>query len=135
MEQLGYISQAGLLLLTHAYFSNIAFRFRWQHYRNFATEMPRKYEVKGFAELSPHQITHQLFGHLNAGDKIAVTGRFFRKEATTNTNTSLSNQIASALESRGLVVRLISTDNAMEDFCFLKSAKKELVGKASAQFF
>ncbi|KAG7357865.1 hypothetical protein IV203_014452 [Nitzschia inconspicua] len=120
------------------------------HYRGFATEMPKVFRTKGFQELGPYDIAHQLFGHLQAGDKVAIVGRFVYQEmnkpkttdtaittnTTNTTNTSSSStttattthQIVEALESRGLIVRTITGGDAMQDFCFLKSAQRELVG-------
>ena len=75
----------------------------------------------GFVELSPHQIAHDLFGHLKPGEKVAITGRFV--------TSGRISEVVTALESRGLIVRQIAGEDPMSDFCFLKSAKKKLVGK------
>jgi hypothetical protein len=98
-----------------------------KHYRDFASEMPKRFSSLGFEELRPQDVAYRLFGNLQAGDKIAITGRFVDQNGATNTSTI--SQIVSALESRGLIVRLVQGGGAMEDFCFMKSAKKELVGK------
>ena len=38
--------------------------------------MPKAYAKKGYQELSPYKIAYELFGNLQAGDKVAITGRF-----------------------------------------------------------
>jgi hypothetical protein len=123
------------------------------HYRGFATEMPKAYRTKGYQELSPYKIAYQLFGNLQAGDKIALVGRFVNQETktrttissanhnlTTNTNTTTTTttattqQIVTALQSRGLIVRVITGGDVGQDFCFLQRAQKELVGMARSTF-
>lgn len=74
---------------------------------------------KGFTELSPNQTASDLFGHLNPGDKVAMVTRFTAKEAKPFTD---------ALEARGLKVRVIGGQSGTEDFCFLMSAQKEMIG-------
>ena len=88
------------------------------HFRNFWSEL--KKEKQGFKEeLSPNKTANELFGHLQPGDKIAVTTRY---------NNSLSQLYVGALKNRGLNVRLISGQSDTEDFCFLMHAKKSLLG-------
>jgi len=95
------------------------------HFRNFWSEL--KKEKQGFKEeLSPNKTANELFGHLQPGDKIAVTTRY---------NNSLSQLYVGALKNRGLNVRLISGQSDTEDFCFLMHAKKELVGTHMSKFF
>jgi hypothetical protein len=111
------------------------------HYRGFAKEMPRAHRKKGYQELSPYRIAHQLFGRLQPGDKIAIVGRFvdeeakmFQTEDNSTNATSTTHQIVRALQSRGLQVRVVTGGDAMQDFCFLKSAQKELVGMIKSTY-
>lgn len=97
------------------------------HFRNYQSEMPerRAYEM-GFAELSPNKTAMELFGHLQPGiDNVKLTTR-------------VPNQIAKnyvdALEGRGIPATLVSGQSAVEDFCFLRAAQKELAGSARSTF-
>lgn len=98
------------------------------HFRNYESEMPstRAYDM-GFAELSPQKTAKELFGHLKqtADAKVAITTR-------------IPNQIArnrvEALEQEGVQAYLLDDQTAVEDFCFLKESKKELVGNARSTF-
>jgi hypothetical protein len=94
--------------------------------------MPRQYKSKGFQELNPYKIAHELFGNLQAGDKVAITGRFAHMEISDSNSTT--SQIVSALESRGLIARVVMNGGPMEDFCFLKETKKELVGMVMSTY-
>ncbi|KAL3907250.1 MAG: hypothetical protein SGILL_008949 [Bacillariaceae sp.] len=96
------------------------------HHRGFAFEMPKEYKKMGFEELSPKLIATELFGHLQPGDKVAILGRFVHSEPT--------QQIVAELQARGIQVRTIGDGDAMHDFCFLKNAKKELVGMWKSTF-
>jgi hypothetical protein len=103
-----------------------------QHYRNFKSEL-RKLSIRsshGLDDLSPEKIATNLFGHLQPGDKIAITGR----NLGNGENGTASYNVVQALEGRGLIVRVMSKTSPMEDFCFLKGAKKELVGVFSSSF-
>jgi hypothetical protein len=77
-------------------------------------------------ELSPNKTAYELFGHLQPGDKIAITTRFNDPKYTL--------QYVEALESRGLVVRLVTNQTSYKDFCFLAHAQKELVGMVRSTF-
>jgi len=83
---------------------------------------------KGFMELDPNQTAVELFGHLNAGDKVAIVTRFADDESEYVTS------YVRALESRGLKVRLIRGQTGVEDFCFLMSATKEIIGVAVSTY-
>jgi hypothetical protein len=83
----------------------------------------------GFAELSPPKIASELFSLLKPGDKVAVLGRFHK-----SFDNSARDKIVDALQRRGLVVRVIENQTSPEDFCFLKSAQKELVGTYRSSF-
>jgi hypothetical protein len=80
----------------------------------------------GFKELGPRQTANDLLGHLRRGDKVAVVSRF--------SNTETQGYLT-AMQERGLHVRLIEGQTAMQDFCFLLSARKELVGIAISTYF
>ena len=87
--------------------------------------MPRKGKKRGFEELSPNKTAWELFGHLHRNDKIAITSRFGGDDVAPH---------VSALEERGLQVRVIENQTGTQDFCFLWSAKKELVGTRVSTF-
>lgn len=99
-----------------------------QHLRNFMVEFPRRKNFarkKGFEELSPNKTANELFAHLKPGDKVAITTRFGGKHV---------EPYVSALEQRGLRVRVIHGQSGVQDFCFLLNAKKELVGTKKSTF-
>eukprot|EP00980_Cylindrotheca_fusiformis_P012719 scaffold3108_cov152-Cylindrotheca_fusiformis.AAC.10 len=93
------------------------------HFRNFETEMPNH---KGtLQEGSPNQTAFVLFGHLQAGDKVAIATRF---------NNANAKGHADALKSRGIQVRILEGQTGVQDFCFLTKAQKELVGNYQSSF-
>jgi len=92
--------------------------------RNFLLEMPRVGKRLGFEELSPNKTASELFSHLQAGDKVAITSRMPE---------SVGEYVA-ALEARGLVVRVIKEQSQGADFCFLLKAQKELIAPARSTF-
>ena len=94
------------------------------HFRNFLHEMPKHAIRKGFVDLEPAQVATDLFGHLHPGDKVAIITRF-AKHAQLHKH---------ALEARGLQVRVIEGQNGVEDFCFMMSAKKEIIGAALSTY-
>ena len=96
-----------------------------QHVRNFLVEMPRKGKSKGFEELSPNKTAFELFAHLNSSDKVAITTRF---------GGDYVEPYVSSLRGRGLQVRVIENQTGTQDFCFLMSAQKELVGTLMSTF-
>jgi hypothetical protein len=87
--------------------------------------MPRAGKRLGFEELSPNKTAFELFGHLKSGDKVAITTRFGGKDV---------EPYVSALQRRGLQVRVIEGQSGTQDFCFLMSAQKELVGSSLSTF-
>ena len=95
------------------------------HIRNFLVEMPRKGKRQGYEELSPDKVAHELFGHLQAGDKVAFTSRV---------SGEFVSNYAAALKARGLHVRIIEGQNPTQDFCFLMSARKEFAGFAMSSY-
>jgi hypothetical protein len=104
---------------------------RVQHYRNFVGELrPIVSKELGFEELSPRRTAEELFSHLQPGEKVAITTRYYSEEA----NNSAVDEIVRRLEERGLQVRVVKDQNPVEDFCFLKSAAKKLVGVQRSSF-
>jgi hypothetical protein len=90
------------------------------------TELQGATNQLGFQELSPRKTAEQLFGKLTAGEKVAITTRF---------DNSVTQEYVHELEQRGLQVRVVSGQTGVADFCFLKQAKKELVGMQKSSFF
>jgi hypothetical protein len=89
--------------------------------------MPRYSLTHGFEEMGPHQTARDLLGNLNSGDKLAILSRF--------NASAYDEQLIRDLEDRGVQVRFISGQSGVQDFCFLMSAKKELVGMARSSYF
>mmetsp|Transcript_8798 Transcript_8798/g.23752 ORF Transcript_8798/g.23752 Transcript_8798/m.23752 type:complete len:171 (-) Transcript_8798:773-1285(-) len=102
----------------------------YQHFRNFQTEL-RNAAGHGFEDLAPRRIAHELFAHLKAGDKIAITTRQY---GDNNNNTAL-NSLLYELRARDLEVRVIGDQDAVQDFCFLMHAQKEILGYARSTYF
>lgn len=86
--------------------------------------MPGVGERKGFEELSPNKTANELMRHLNPGDKVAIISRFATRV----------KPYVGALEKRGIVVRVVAGQSGVEDFCFLKSAQKELIGTLKSTY-
>jgi hypothetical protein len=93
------------------------------HLRNFAAENPVLL-LKGYQELDPNSTAELLFANLRPGDKIAIVSRF----------TDGVQPYVVALENRGLSVRVIRNQTSVQDFCFLQSTKRELVGAKMSTF-
>jgi hypothetical protein len=98
--------------------------FLQQHFRNFYTEVKLALE-KGFEELNPNRTANELFGHLQPGDKVAITTRF---------HNAVTQAYVQQLQLRGLQVRTITGQSSEQDFCFLTKARKELVGNLVSTF-
>jgi hypothetical protein len=88
--------------------------------------MPRRGKKLGFEELSPNKTAFELFGNLQAGDKVAITSRY-------DTHPSVQPYV-DALTRRGIKVRVITGQSGVEDLCFLMHAQKELVGIAESTY-
>lgn len=95
------------------------------HVRGFDVEKPESYEKKGWRELNANRMYDELLHHLSSGDKVAIVGRFPGKVAN----------FTSALQGYGLAVRSITNQSGTQDFCFLKSATKEIIGGTKSTFF
>jgi hypothetical protein len=78
-----------------------------------------------FEELNPQRTAEELFGHLQPGDKVAITTRF---------NNAVTQEYVKQLQRRGLQVRTITGQSGVQDFCFLVKARKELVGFGISTF-
>jgi hypothetical protein len=105
----------------------VTFLFSGQHLRNFKTEVnPETAAKRGFRELGPNQTARDLLGHLRQGDKVAVVSRFTNEEV---------DKYLVAMRARGLRVRLIKGQTSRQDFCFLRSAQKEMVGVSMSTYF
>jgi len=99
------------------------------HFRNYESEMPerRAYEM-GFAELSPSKVATEIFPHLQPGndkDHVQITTRIFNQRA---------RNYVEALDGHGIHSSIIIDQSSLEDFCFLKETKRELVGNARSTF-
>jgi len=95
------------------------------HYRNFKQEMPNRWNSYGFHEAVPQQAANDLLGHLKEGDKIAIVTRFSGESA---------QSYVDAFEARGLKVRVVDGQDGPADFCFLMSARKEVVGLTKSSY-
>lgn len=103
---------------------------RLQHLRHFLIELSIKIGTqKGFAEVGPRQAACELLGHLKSGDKVALVTRY------ASAHTKKVQPYVTAMEERGLQVRVITNQTGAQDFCFLRSAQKELVGIALSTYF
>jgi hypothetical protein len=96
------------------------------HYRNFKHELPTVWDSYGFHEADPQQAANDLLGHLMEGDKIAIVTRFSGESA---------QSYVEAFEARGLKVRVVDGQDGPADFCFLMSARKEVVGLTRSSYF
>ena len=104
------------------------------HLRNYVTEMgkfSRRQEL-GFEELDEGFLTSEVLGHLKEGDKIALAGRNFEKDS--KTNITQAYRLVSAIRAKNLTVRFTTGSDPMTDFCFLKSARKELIGSSKSTY-
>jgi hypothetical protein len=87
--------------------------------------MPARFRTLGFTELTPNQTAYELFQHLRAGDKVAITTRFQSPEVL---------EYVEALQGRGLIVRVVEGQRDVEDFCFLRKAQRGLAGNVVSTF-
>ena len=100
------------------------------HFRNFKTELKKATKELGFTELSPYQTATELFINATASssNRLAITTRF---------DNDWTQEYVHEIQKYhpSLQIRVISDQSAVEDFCFLKSAKRELVGHDLSSFF
>lgn len=79
---------------------------------------------RGFEELDPVRVAKKLMGHLQPGQKVAITTRF--------ADEPLIQEYIHELERRKLRVRLVVNQTGVQDFCFLLRAQQELMGVAKS---
>jgi len=80
--------------------------------------MPRKGKNAKYKELPPDRVANELLSHLNVGDKVVLLSRF----------TKTLKPFVKLIQKRGLIVRTITGQSGIQDFCFLMSTTKELIG-------
>ena len=97
-----------------------------QHFRNFLGEMVKRGKSKGFEELDPNNTARLLFSNLHQGDRVAITAR--------SSDEAAAQPYLNALQQRNVSARLITGQSDVHDFCFLKSAQRELVGTVKSTF-
>lgn len=102
------------------------------HLRNFYTEKSTR-DLLRFRELDADRIASELLGQLKEGDKIALAGRNIEKDAQKNDTEAFG--IVSAIKAKNLNLRFSPGTDAMEDFCFLTFAEKELIGNFMSTYF
>ncbi len=95
------------------------------HIRGFEIENKGIKETAGLRDLDVNRTSNVLLGHLNAGDTVAIVGRFVK----------VFKNYTEVLRQRGLNVRFMSKQTGPEAFCFIKHAKKEAVGDFHSTFF
>ena len=78
----------------------------------------------GFEELSPNKVATELFRDSKQGDTITILSRFG----------DAVEPYVKALDDQGFQARVISGQESEEDFCYLLSAQKELVGVNMSTF-
>ena len=99
------------------------------HFRGYFIEEPgfrnnpKRWRMR---ELNPNQTAFELFGHLNTGDKVAIMSRFGEEHM---------QPYVDAMKERGLKVRVVTGQTGVQDFCFLKSSTKEIVGTRKSTYF
>ena len=94
------------------------------HARGYITEMPRVAMRMGFEEISPNKTVNELLQNHRPGDKVAVLSRF----------APFGQRYVDQMVSAGLDARLVETRNGELSFCFLMSARKELIGCSQSTF-
>jgi hypothetical protein len=81
-------------------------------------------------ELPPHRVAYELFGHLSntsGTDRVAIASRFPDHPET-------QSYVQALHEERGIPTRVVSSRAAIEEFCFLRSAQKDLTGMAASVY-
>mmetsp|Transcript_7524 Transcript_7524/g.20336 ORF Transcript_7524/g.20336 Transcript_7524/m.20336 type:complete len:225 (+) Transcript_7524:1624-2298(+) len=100
--------------------------------------MPIAHRTLGFEEISPAKSATALFGHLEAGDRVAIVTRSQKEESgNSNGNHGTRSPVQAyvhALEARGLVVRIVEDQTPLQDFCFLLNARREIIGSVRSTF-
>ena len=96
------------------------------HFRNFRAELRQPRFRQKYPELGPQQAARDLVGHLPRGSKVALLSRVV--------DGNVQRHVA-AFEERGLRVRIITGNSGEQDFCFLLSAEKEIIGNGKSTYF
>jgi hypothetical protein len=81
-------------------------------------------------ELPPHRVAYELFGHLSntsGTDRVAIASRFPDHPET-------QSYVQVLQEERGIPTRVVSSRAAIQEFCFLQSAQKDLTGMAASVY-
>ena len=90
------------------------------HLRGFSIELSgAARERMDFQELDPDRTSHELLCHLQRGSKVAVVSRFGEE---------VMQPYIDSMTKRGILARAVTGQTGVQDFCFLKSATKGLVG-------
>jgi len=84
------------------------------------------FSVLGFEELSPMKVANELFHNTNRGENITILSRFSDHNV---------KPYKDALDAVGFQTRVLSGQEGVEDFCYLMSATKEIVGTEQSSFF
>jgi len=102
------------------------------HLRNFITENKKHVTERGYVELDPHNTAHVLLGHLTPGSKVVVVSRYW--------NASNVQEYITAMTQRGLNATVLQPSESfalgsgIHDFCYLRSATKELIGTSKSTY-
>jgi hypothetical protein len=103
------------------------------HFRGFQHELKKRKQefppkfVESYQELDPNRTAYELLAHLRWGDKVVLLSRFSEEDVL--------QPYINSMKDRGLQVRVITGQTGVQDLCFLKSAKKELVGFHRSSYF
>lgn len=102
-----------------------------QHFRGYgAEESLAQSKEKGREELSPNKVATELFTDLQPGDRVALLSRF------DETSTLVQDHVDAftAQHNNQVSVQVIHQTPFQKDFCYLRHAKKELVGMGYSTF-
>jgi hypothetical protein len=94
------------------------------HVRAFSGELHSGTKGLGFEELSPNKTVRELLRERLPGENVAVLSRFPK----------ISKDYVDALLLAGLNARQIETSTGDQSFCFLLSARQEMIGNAISTF-
>lgn len=83
-------------------------------------------QSRGFEELELDRVVPLLMGHLQPGQKVAMTTRF--------ANEPVVEEYVQAMRQHQLQVRVVTNQTGVQDFCFLLRAQQELLGVAKSTY-
>ena len=99
------------------------------HHRNFYGELGRRAIGNYYTEANPNTVTHYIFGNTTAYNRnnthITITSRFDR---------GLEPYIRSLQHHKGIATTVLSNRSSMQDFCYMMTTPRELVGKYHSTF-